>query len=126
MDVLLGEFFRFARTDSRTLTNFYFDPDPNPAPTIVGFDGDTHTLVQSLLVEPSAGVQWEFTGAWTKTIGTFHLSTLDFRSDLRVAVGGGMSNSDVGIEYRRMRYTEHSAASDWRAELVFVYWRSRW
>ena len=30
--------YAFTDTDSRTLTNFYFDPDPTPQATVVGFN----------------------------------------------------------------------------------------
>lgn len=120
----LAATYTFARVDSRTLTNFYFDPDPAPVPTFVGFDGDTHTVAGTLRLWPSTGVEWELGAAWTKTTGSFDQSLLDWRSDLRW--GWLPSAGQLGVEFRQMRYRDERGADDWRAELVFVYWRARW
>ena len=106
------------------MTNFYFDPDPNPHPTFVGFHGDTHTVAGTLGVEPSSGVHWEMTAAWTRTIGSFDVSQLDWRAGLRCDVG--MHGGAAGVEFRQVLYGEELGLDDFGAEMLFVYWRQSW
>lgn len=116
--------YTFARIDSRTLTNFYFDPDPSPRPTFVGFRGDTQTVTGTLTAEPSADVRWQFGAAWTTTTGDFDVTLLDWHADLRwlVRPPGG----SLGLEFRQLRYDDQDGRDDWGAELVFLYWRQVW
>lgn len=113
----------FARTDVRTLTNFYFDPDPNPAPTLVGFHGDTDTLSSNVVLSPSTGVRWTFGGNWTSTRGDFDVRTFDWRLDLCLDLDG--DRSAVGTEVRCSSYAAEGGTRDWDAQSWFVYWRQR-
>jgi hypothetical protein len=119
----LSATYTFARTDMRTLTSFYFDPDPNPAPTIVGFQGDTNTVTSGLQIAPSADVRWNLSGAWTDTRGDFDVTTLDWRCDLRLLLAG--ERSAVGTEFRCSRYEAEGGLRDWDARSLFVYWQQR-
>jgi hypothetical protein len=111
----------FARTDMRTLTSFYFDPDPDPVPTLVGFEGDTHTVAGNVAVWPSGDVRWSLTGAWTRTTGDFYVSTIDWRADVRVQIRG--ESSAVGAEFRSAWYRAEGGLDDWDAQSLFVYFR---
>jgi hypothetical protein len=113
----------FSRLDSSTLTNFYFDPDPNPVPTLVGFDGDTHAVSGTLTAEPSAELRWQFAVVWTKTTGSFDVAVLDWHADLQLRVG---RRGAIGCEYRQAWYRDQDAVDDWDGTLVFVYWRQTW
>src|SRR5262249_47383708 len=108
------------RTDSSTLTNFYFDPDPDPVPTVVGFTGDTNAVSLSLTLHPSSNVTWTLTGGYAATTGSFDVALLDWRADLRWQV---TRKGATGVEFRQVRYDEEGRADDYSAELVFVYWR---
>ncbi|MGE3174059.1 MAG: hypothetical protein AB7O97_15640 [Planctomycetota bacterium] len=113
--------YTFARIDSETRTSFYFDPDPNPVPTLVGFDGDTHTVHGSFVAQPSGDLRWEFTGACTRTTGDFAVSFLDWRADVRWQLDG--ERRAFGTEFRMGRYRADGGLFDWDAQGVFVYWR---
>ncbi len=118
--------YAFTDLESRTLTNFYFDPVPTPVPTLVGFDGETHTV--------SAGAKWplarrtnlELSGAYTSTRGTFDVQVFDVRADLSVKA---CSASDLGVMFRRVDYLEDVQQSggldDYGAYITFVYFRTR-
>lgn len=112
--------YTFARTDTRTLTNFYFDPDPNPQTTYVGFEGDTHTVAATLGMEPSAGVHWEATAVWTDTLGSIDLGTMDWRLGMRVDV---VAQGAAGVEFRQIRYREDGSSDNYDAALLWLYWR---
>jgi len=113
--------YTFARVDTQTLTNFYFDPDPNPVPTLVGFAGDTNTISGSLHLQPSGDVQWNVIGSYATTVGDFDVATLDWRLDLRWLVAG--PHGYAGTEYRQSFYKATGGVDDWSAQSVFVYWR---
>lgn len=125
-DTNLWTSYAYGDLESRTLTNFYFDPVPTPVPTLVGFDGTTHTV--------SAGAKWalarrthlELSGAYTSTRGTFDVQVFDVRADLSVKA---CSSSDVGVMLRRVDYQEDAAQSagldDYGAYLTFLYFRTR-
>ncbi len=112
--------YSYTETDSRTLTNFYFDPDPNPHATVVGFTGDTHSLIAGFDFQVSKRVNWRGDFSWSKTHGDFDLSVLDYRTDLsfRVTQGGA-----AGIEYRQIDYREQLGTDDYRTDLIMIYWR---
>lgn len=119
--------YTFSQIDSRVLTNFYFDPDPLPVPTFVGYEGDTHTVVGNLRVVPSEELFWEFAAAYTTTNGSYDVSLLDWHVDMRWRVLSGPDvQGDIGLEYRRLSYTEELSIADWDADLLFLYWRSTW
>lgn len=120
LDVHAG--YVYSDLSSRTLTNFYFDPDPNPVPTFVGFRGDTHTLTAGIGLRPSAGVRWRFDVAWTGTNGSFDVHLLDWRGDLSVDVVRG---GRAGFELRQVHYAEEGGADDYGAVIGLVYWRQR-
>ncbi|MBK8097981.1 MAG: hypothetical protein IPK26_12790 [Planctomycetes bacterium] len=113
----------FASTDLRTVTNFWFDGDPNPAATFVGFHGDTHTVTAALTAKPSSATTLSVAAAWTTTTGTFAVDLLDWRADLQQKVGGGGA---FGVEFRQLRYDDANGFDDYGAELLFVYWRQSW
>lgn len=108
--------------DSRTLTNFYFDPDPNPIPTYVGFHGTTYTVTAGVGVTPDERVRWRFDGALTDTNGSFDVRLLDWQSDLSVKVFEG---GEAGVLFRYLDYTQQGAGDDYDAALTLVYWRQR-
>lgn len=112
----------FSDTDSRTLTNFYFDPDPNPQPTLVGFDGDTHTASAGITLRPDANVTWRLDGVYTDTRGTFDVTLFDWNTDLRFEVFEG---GEAGVLFRLLDYEEAGAADDYDAAITLVYWRQR-
>ncbi len=113
--------YTFTTFQTATLTNFYFDPDPNPQPTVVGFDGETHTWVAALATTDLDPAHFELSVAHTRTTGSFAVQTFDLRADLRWHLGG---IGDAGCEYRHMRYADEGATDDWNSDLVFVYWRA--
>lgn len=119
-DADLSASYVWSRSDTSTLTNFYFDPDPNPVPTVVGFDGITNAVSVSLRLRPSSSVTWELAGGFATTSGSFDVTLLDWRADLRVRV---LAQGFAGVEFRQVRYDEEGGADDYGAELVFVYWR---
>ena len=102
--------------DSRTLTNFYFDPDPNPVPTYVGFDGTTNTITGGLDLRPDDHIRWRFNGAFTDTDGSFDVRLFDWQSDFSVEVWKG---GEAGVNFRYLDYDEQGSSDDYDA-------RSRW
>lgn len=108
--------------DSRTLTNFYFDPDPNPVPTFVGFDGDTQSFSTGVLLAPDERVRWRVDGAFTTTRGSFDVDVLDLRTEMTVRL---FERSEVGVRVRWVDYEEAGRADDYDAVLTLVYWRQR-
>lgn len=120
--VLLAANWSYAHTDSRTPTDFYFDPDPTPRPTLVGYRGGTHTAGLSatwtrdrLRAEASLGA--------TRTRGDFDVDTFDLRADLRWRC---TEHGSAGCEWRHVEYRDGGGGDDWTADLVFVYWRQEW
>lgn len=118
----------YAYTDlaSRTLTNFYFDPDPNPVPTFVGFDGVTHTVSAGLSVALSARTHLDLSGAFTSTQGSFEVRVFDWRADVATKV---CSSAEIGLLVRQVDYQEDRALSagldDFGSYLTFLYLRTR-
>ena len=112
----------FSDIDSRTLTNFYFDPDPNPQPTIVGFDGTTHTVTAGLGFRPDEVVRWRFDGVYTETDGSFEVRLFDWRGDVSVEVFPG---GEAGVQFRHVDYDEAGSLDDYDAVITMVYWRQR-
>lgn len=112
----------YADLNSRVLTNFYFDPDPNPVPTFVGFKGDTHTLTGGATWHACRGVEVRGSGAYTTTNGSFDLDTWDWRIDGRYEV---LPGGEIGVMFRRLDYSEGSHADDYDAKLLMIYWRQR-
>jgi len=106
--------------DNRTLTNFYFDPDPNPRPTIVGYRGDTSTYFLGATLKPSADVTWRADASFTDVNGSFEVDMVDWRVDLRVRV---TSQGSAGIEVRQVDYEESGGGDNYDAVMAFVYWR---
>ncbi|MEM7205286.1 MAG: hypothetical protein AAF628_33835 [Planctomycetota bacterium] len=114
--------YTFADVDARTLTNFYFDPDPNPVPTFVGFDGATHTFVAGLTAQPSRDVTWRLDGTVTDTDGSFDLRLWDVLSDLSIAV---LPGGEAGVQFRWVDYADATATDAYDAGITFLYWRQR-
>jgi hypothetical protein len=108
--------------DSRTLTNFYFDPDPTPVPTFVGFDGQTHTVSAGIGLRPDAAVLWHFDGVYTDTTGSFDVSLLDWQAGVVVTVFPG---GEAGFDLRYVDYEDQSGTDDYDAVIAMVYWRQR-
>jgi len=125
-DVDLWTSYAFTDLESRTLTNFYFDPDPNPVPTFVGFDGVTHTVSAGLSLALSRRVHLDIDGAYTSTQGSFDVQVFDWRADLAAKV---CSSAEVGVMFRQVDYREDVAQSagldDYGSYLTFLYVRSR-
>ena len=115
--------YGFARSDVRTLTNFYFDPDPTPAPTLVGFHGDTHTLSATLATSPAPSLRAELAAAFTATTGSFDVRTLDWRVGLHWAA---TARGTVGAELRDLRYHDAGGGDDFHAAMLWLSWRQDW
>ena len=111
----------FSDIDSRTLTNFYFDPDPDPVPTFVGFDGQTHTVIAGIGFSPTDRIRWRLDAAYTDTSGSFDIGLLDWRSDLSVTVGYG---GEAGVILRQVDYDEQGD-DDYGSFMTFIYYRQR-
>jgi hypothetical protein len=116
----LSASYSWSHVDAHSLTNFYFDPNPNPFPTVVGFLGDTQTFTANLQAEPSAGVHWEIGAVWTTTSGGYDVTLADWHVDLRLQLH---KHSATGVDYRQVHYSEAGGAGDYDAQLLFVYWR---
>jgi len=119
-DLDLHVSYVYSDYDTRTLTNFYFDPDPNPMPTIVGYDGDSSTYYFGATLKPSADVTWRADASYTDVNGSFDVDILDWRVDLRVRV---TDQGSVGVEVRQVDYEETGGADNYDAVMTFVYWR---
>lgn len=107
-------------TDSRTLTTFYFDPDPTPVPTIVGFEGDTHSATLGVSLWPDRPVQWRNDASLTDTSGSFDVATWRLRSEVTYAPFPG---GRLGVRWEHLEYDEQGGLDDWEADLVMVTWR---
>ncbi len=110
----------FNDMESRTLTNIFFDPDPTPVPTFVGFTGETHTLTSGLTLRPSARVRWQWDLAYTTTDGSFDVTLLDWRAELGITVWKG---GELGLLYRNVDYRDQNQLDDYDADIVLLYWR---
>jgi hypothetical protein len=110
----------FNDMESRTLTNIFFDPDPTPVPTFVGFTGETHTLTSGLTLRPSARVRWRWDLAYTTTDGSFDVSLLDWRAELGITVWKG---GELGLLYRNVDYRDQNQLDNYDADIVLLYWR---
>jgi hypothetical protein len=121
-DLDLHASFTFSDVNARTLTTFWFDPDPTPAPTYVGFQGDTYTVTSGLELRPCARVTWTLDGAWTSTTGDFDVQLWDVRADLSARVTRGGS---AGLAVRWLDYEEQGGADDYDAAILLLYWRQR-
>src|SRR5690606_7938016 len=109
----------FAETDSRTLTNFFFDPDPTPVPTVVGFTGNTHIGTLGVGWEPADRLAWRNDFVWARTTGDFDVRTVTWRSDLQFRVTG---SGRAGLRYDLIDYGDSTGTDDYHADLVLVYW----
>ncbi|MFO1054457.1 MAG: hypothetical protein U1F36_19730 [Planctomycetota bacterium] len=112
----------FTDSDSSTLTSFYFDPDPTPVPTLVGFKGRSHTLSTGIDLHDEQRLDWHTELSWTTTSGSADLDTLDFRTDLRVELIEGGS---IGARYQHVEYREEGGVDDFGADLLLLYWRQQ-
>lgn len=118
LDVYLS--YVYSDYDNRTLTNFYFDPDPNPVPTIVGYKGDTNTYYLGATLKPCSDVTWRADASFTDVNGSFDVDILDWRVDLRVRV---TDRGSVGVEVRQVDYEETGGSDNYDAVMTFIYWR---
>ncbi len=118
--------YAYTDLESRTLTSFYFDPMPQPVPTLVGFDGVTHSWSAGVGVDLARRVRLELSGAFTSTRGSFDVQVFDWRADLSAQV---CSSADMGVLVRQVDYQESAAQSagldDYGSYLTFVYVRTR-
>ncbi len=121
-DLWLSASYVFTDARTRTLTNFYFDPDPTPVPTIVGFDGETNSVVAGFGMKPSADVTWRLDSVWTSTRGSFDVTLWDLVADVSVRVWDG---GEAGLQWRGTDYEEGGGADDYHSDLVTVYFRQR-
>jgi len=108
--------------DSQTLTNFYFDPDPDPVPTYVGFEGLTHTITAGFDLRPSSDILWHTNCALTDTTGSFDVQLWDISTDLSVRV---LAGGEAGVQVRWVDYNEAGGLDDYSAVLTMIYWRQR-
>lgn len=118
--------YAFTDLESQTLTNFYFDPDPDPVPTFVGFNGTTHTVSAGLSMELSRRVHLDLSGAFTSTQGSFAVQVFDWRADLAAKI---CSSADLGVLVRQIDYHEGASSGggfdDYGSYLTFLYVRTR-
>lgn len=112
----------FTDLQTRALTNFYFDPDPNPRPTFVGFTGDTHTVHGGFDLAPDERVRWSLAGAYTTTRGSFAVDLLDLQAELVVKA---TTRGEAGIRSRWLDYDETGLGNDHDALLTLLFWRQR-
>ncbi|MCC6673499.1 MAG: hypothetical protein IT458_20745 [Planctomycetes bacterium] len=121
MEYFLG--YTFARSDTRVLTNFYFDPDPDPVPTMVGFRGDSHTIAGGGRFGSSRG-RIELDLSFSDVSGSFDVRAWQARLDVAGYVRE-VPGAEIGVEVRRVEYDEEGGIDDYDAWIVFVYWRQR-
>ncbi|MHC4852745.1 MAG: TonB-dependent receptor [Planctomycetota bacterium] len=119
-DLSLHLSYVYSDYDNRTLTNFYFDPDPNPVPSIVGYEGESSTYYVGATLKPSAGVTWRADASYTTVDGDFDVDMLDWRVDLSVRV---LRRGYLGVEVRQVDYEESGGTDNYGAFMTFVYWR---
>ncbi len=112
----------FSDVESRTLTNFYFDPDPNPVPTLVTFDGETHHAFAAVTTRPSRKVRWLLQSGYSDTDGSFDVRLWDWQTELSVEVWRG---GEAGVAFRYVDYADAIGSDDYDAAMTFVYWRQR-
>ena len=115
--------YTYANTDSQVRTNFYYDPDPDPVPTLVGFDGETHTWNATMHCKVQDHLRVELTGTMTRTVGSFDVDTFDARCGLLWQCS---SNGAAGIEWRHVSYADQNEVDDFSADLIYVFWRADW
>ncbi|MBI5851637.1 MAG: hypothetical protein HZB39_11530 [Planctomycetes bacterium] len=120
LDVSAG--WVFSRADSSTLTSFWFDPDPNPAPTVVGFRGDTHVVTAGVAWRSESGITMRSDVARSSTDGSFDVATLNWRTELAWdAIEGGTA----GLRHEHIDYDEAGSADEFTADLLMIFWRQR-
>jgi hypothetical protein len=103
--------------DSRTRSNFYFDPSPTPVSTMVGFRGETHSI--------GAGLDWRVTrrfhasmhGSYTTVHGDFELDMLHWFVDFARVLDQGR----IGIRVEQMDYHEAGNPDDYDSLITYVY-----
>ena len=105
---------------SRSLTNFYFDPDPNPQPTYVGYRGDTDAVAAGFVWKLSTRTEWSADLSWVDTRGDFDVRSADWRSDFSVEVVRG---GRAGLQLRQVDYEESAGADNYDAWIVMIYWQ---
>src|SRR5690606_11447809 len=76
----------FTEIDSRTRTNFYFDPSPTPVATLVGFRGETHSFGGHLAWQPGPRLSLTADAAWTRVSGDFAVELHHLSLDGRLAL----------------------------------------
>ncbi len=121
-DLDLYASYVYSDYDNRTLTNFYFDPDPNPVPTVVGYKGDSSTLYLGATLKPSARVTWRADASYTTVNGSYDVDLLDWRVDLSLQV---TEQGFVGVEVRQVDYEEGTGIDNYDAVMTFIYWRQQ-
>lgn len=112
----------FSRADTSTLTNFWFDPDPDPVPTIVGFRGDTWVLSAGLTWRTNSGLELRADAQRSATEGSFDVETLSVRTTLECEV---VEAGSLGLRFEHIDYAESGGTDDFGAALLLVYWRQR-
>jgi hypothetical protein len=119
-DMDLHVSYVYSDYDTRTLTNFYFDPDPNPVPTVVGYTGDSSTFYFGATIKPSARVVWRADASYTTVNGSYDVDLLDWRVDLSLQA---TERGFVGVEVRQVDYEEGGGIDNYDAVMTFIYWR---
>ncbi|MBK8979987.1 MAG: hypothetical protein IPM29_29155 [Planctomycetes bacterium] len=119
-DLELLASWTFIRSESRTLTSFWFDPDPDPVPTIVGFTGDTHVGALGLDWRPRDDLGIRIDVAAASTRGSFDVDSFDVRAaiDWRLTEGGS-----AALTARQIAYHEAGGRDDYDATIIVLAWR---
>lgn len=103
--------------NSRTRTNFYFDPSPTPVSTLVGFRGESHSLNSGLEWRLNQAFHASLFGSYTTVSGDFDLDLYHVGVDLAMLLPQGK----FGVRVESMDYSEQTNPDDYDAWMVFVY-----
>jgi hypothetical protein len=110
--------YTLSQIDSRTRTNFYFDPSPTPVSTIVGFQGDSQTLNTALDWKIADSIRASVFAAYTTVHGDFELDMYHWGVDLAWLIE---SRSRFGIRVEQMDYHEAGNPDDYDAWMTYIY-----
>jgi hypothetical protein len=110
--------YTLSDTDSRTRTNFYFDPSPTPVSTVVGFQGESQTVNTGLDWQISDRVRSSLFGAYTTVHGDFELDMYHWGIDLAWLIE---QRGSVGIRVEQMDYHEAGNPDDYDAWMTYIY-----
>lgn len=109
-----------AHSESRTLTTFWFDPDPTPQPTTVGYAGDTWSSAAGFRWRPRDLLSWTTDLSWTDTHGDFDVTSASLRSTAEWEV---LDGGRAVVDLLHVHYREQGGLDDYDATLVTLGWR---